>query len=312
MNRHDVADILRLRLELLELLGSPHPCHDETHKLEAGDEVIGVGHKAAGWTKREFLTSKYIGPRDQFLDYLTDYSMYAWSGGPNPAAEKQAQLAELEEEKLRRFRKDQAAVFGPPSGYRAKTFQEFSPQNSEMESSVAAFRQWPYVFKSEEEDKKHPGENLTHLNLLVAGPPGTGKTHLTAALYMQSLSDEYFRGIECIRCETLIRIFKENDRKHSALFSRYGDGVADDKNVLDEGCELLMIDDFGVDRSVYASQILIEILDRRIAAGLSTVLTTNLSKAEVTKMLGPRGSSRLFHRCLVVTMVGYDYRLKPN
>jgi predicted ATPase len=203
------------------------------------------------------------------------------------------------------------SVYGPPVAYLKKTFENFEAPNQVLKDRLYEVCDWPCKYPSEADGEAIPWSdgNDFYLNLILAGPPGTGKTHLAAAAYHNNRSQS-FAGVEFIRSETLVRRFKEKDQKESALFLRYGDGVKDPKNELDEGCQLLVIDDVGVDKGPYARQILTEVIDRRNAAGLHTVITTNMEKRETLEYFGKRGASRLFHRCLVFVLAGDDYRAK--
>lgn len=309
MNSNDVKAILRQRLELSELLGRPHPCDDEKLKLVAGDLLLKDG--PMGWTNRELKATQYLALAVNKADYMTEYWMAEWSGTENLAKAKGEKLAEKKRQEQEAEIRAYDAMYGPPPAYICKSFEKFEAIDQVSINKVVDIRDWPWKYHSKDNDEAicWPDSSTYYQNIVLAGPPGTGKTHLACAIYLE-LRDTTFYGAEFIRAETLIRKFKEKVLSESALFSRYGDGVAGEKNKLDRGCELLIIDDVGVDKSEYARKILIEIIDRRNAAGLSTVITTNLTKSELVNMFGERGASRLFDRCLAVALTGDDYRGK--
>ena len=311
MTRQDVERILEQRCEMDDLVGNPWPHDDPDLRLLAWDAI--GRYDLPGWTLREIAATQYLGLAENKADYMAGYWLAEWSGVHNFAKERYKKIAVQQKQKEDRdaANKTYDDIYGPASSYRAKTYENFVVSGEAKKKQVADIRDWPYKYQSADNDEPICWSNDTtyYLNLILAGPPGTGKTHLACALYHE-LRGDTFHGAEFIRAQALVRKFKDKDQKESLLLKRYGDGSIDDKNKMDRGCELLVIDDVGVDKSDNAMKIIIEIIDLRNAAGLFTVITTNLPKPELAAMFGDRGAYRLFHRCLSIGMPGDDFRAK--
>jgi DNA replication protein DnaC len=75
---------------------------------------------------------------------------------------------------------------------------------------------------------------------------------------------------------------------------------------------VLVVDDFGVDWDHETGALMSELLDRRTANELLTIVTTNYKPAQLQEMLKARGWSRLMGRCMLVPVGGRDYRMEAS
>lgn len=271
--------------------------------LEHGDRPA----RAPGWTVREIEATPCVhrARRDRGDDfaarYVLRYWTREWTGEPDSGLDNliaslkgdEARAREKAAERERRY----IERYGPPTGYRAKTFDAFKADTPGQVAALAAVQNYPH--------SNPDGEGGWLHNMVLAGPTGTGKTHLIAAMFGNAL--EWNGGPEFITATALLRMFRENGTKESALLARYADGEAGNE-AIDDGCRVLIVDDFGIDADAYAARIFCEILDRRTAADLYTVVTTNSTETELKEWLGERGFSRLMYRCKWVPVLGADHR----
>ena len=122
-------------------------------------------------------------------------------------------------------------------------------------------------------------------NLLLIGPTGTGKTHLSTAIAKTVIE----KGYEVIYDSTqnVISAF-EADRFKSG----YGPYEPKGEKYLD--CDLLILDDLGTEMvNQFTVSCLYNLLNTRLNKSLSTVISTNLSPAELSNKYEDRIYSRI-------------------
>jgi DNA replication protein DnaC len=126
------------------------------------------------------------------------------------------------------------------------------------------------------------------------GPNGTGKSHLVAAILnratQQGIAARYGHA------PALLRVLRQGFRDNSA----------DDRLEALAGVTLLAIDDLGAEApGDWATAVLFDLLKSRDAAGLTTLITSNLP---LDALNDPRIVSLIQGNSLVVPLILSDYR----
>ena len=138
--------------------------------------------------------------------------------------------------------------------------------------------------------------NLTPGNFLVlAGPTGVGKTHLSLAIAWEWFEDGFSV------------VFSRVDDLLDELRQGYEDGTYHKKLEWIRKCSLLVLDDLGAEHAKdWAGEKIDRIVDWRYVSRMPLVVTTNAKSEE----LAPRVASRLADRScsLVVQIDTEDYR----
>ena len=150
-----------------------------------------------------------------------------------------------------------------------------------MEKNLAAAKNFAQSFGGEDSG-----------NLLLIGPTGTGKTHISTAIAKTLIE----KGVEVIydSAQNIVSAF-EKDKFRSG----YGAYEPEGAKYLE--CELLILDDLGAEFvSQFTVSCLYNLLNTRINKGLSTIISTNLSPAELSE----RYEDRIYSR-----IVGADSRI---
>ena len=136
--------------------------------------------------------------------------------------------------------------------------------------------------------------------LLIAGPSGTGKTHLAVAV---------LRGVIAMGVRGL---FLDCGHLLEQVRATFGSGRLDREEVLGAAmqAELLVLDDLGAQASSdWVRDTLASVITHRYNERKATVVTTALTDDEMTK-LGDRSASRLREmcRCVRIPPSTEDYR----
>ena len=127
-------------------------------------------------------------------------------------------------------------------------------------------------------------------NILMIGPTGTGKTHLSTAIARAVIS----RGFDVLyeTAQNVVSAF-ENDRFHSG----YGERERDSEKYME--CDLLILDDLGTEFvNQFTVSCLYNLINTRQNRGKSTIISTNLSAEE----LAGKYDGRIYSR-----IIGSDY-----
>ena len=122
-------------------------------------------------------------------------------------------------------------------------------------------------------------------NLLLIGPTGTGKTHISTAIAKALIE----KGVEVIydSAQNIVSAF-EKDKFRSG----YGAYEPEGAKYLE--CELLILDDLGTEFiSQFTVSCLYNLLNTRMNKGLATVISTNLSPTELSEKYEDRIYSRI-------------------
>jgi len=149
---------------------------------------------------------------------------------------------------------------------------------------------------------KGRGESLDHV--LLYGPPGLGKTFLSACI-ARTVSENGFSVVY----DTAGNIFAQFEARKFLRDSRDGLDARDEtRRYLN--CDLLILDDLGSELTTQFTQsALYELVNARLVADRRTVISSNLTMPEAAQRYAPQIASRLDGEFHVLNFFGDDIRL---
>jgi DNA replication protein DnaC len=221
-----------------------------------------------------------------------------WSGCPGCAAdrdreESEARLAEqrLRQEREQRQRLDAAAI---PARFVGKGFDNFVAETPEQRRALSVCRDFAEQFDT---------LSRRGAGLILMGPPGTGKSHLSAAI-LQALADS--RRVQYTSAVDLIRAVRATWRRDSeqserSLFSFLG------------SLDLLVIDEVGAQYGTDGeAKIIFDVIDHRYRDLRSTILITNRDRGGLREDIGDRAYDRLTETSRQVVFDWPSYRKRAR
>ena len=154
----------------------------------------------------------------------------------------------------------------------------------------------------------HKFGRISTKNLLLSGPPGLGKTFLSACI-ARTVSESGFSVVY----DTAVNDFEQFDTRRFRRDS--SDGLdARDETRRYLGCDLLILDDLGREMTTRLTQAsLYELVNTRLVADKQTVISTNLPLEELESRYDPPTVSRLKGEYEFLEFFGEDIRsLRKN
>ncbi len=156
-----------------------------------------------------------------------------------------------------------------------------------METNLSVLRAFAEAFPEHREE-----------NFLLIGATGLGKTHLSTAVARTVIEG----GFDVVY-ETAQEIFSAFES------TRFGGGDGGEDRFL--ACDLLIMDDLGTElTNNFTVSCLYQILNTRLNRRLSTILSTNLTPAELRSRYADRITSRLFGEFRPLAFHGSDIRMQ--
>ena len=201
------------------------------------------------------------------------------------------------------YKKEQTLELSPLLQNKNECFENFRLNYYDAEGSDPPRKRMDRIFRI----CRSYAENFTPgaSNLLFTGAPGLGKTFLSAAIARVVADKGYSVAYDTV--SAMIGAF-EREKFPRGSEEEQAEAASRVRQLM--GCDLLILDDLGTEMlNAMSHNALYTLLDGRIRAGKSTIISTNLDRAAITERYGPQLSSRLSGEYLWLTFLGRDIRL---
>ncbi len=191
--------------------------------------------------------------------------------------EQQKNQEEMEKKALERQQRlaSQFQRSGIPPRYTTRTFDNFKAETTQQEKALNMAQAY----------MRNIQQNMnTGAGLILAGKPGTGKTHLACAI-----GGEYMNHgtVLFITVSAMIRRIR-------ASYQRNSDKTEQD--VIDElrDVDLLIVDEIGIQKGSESEEhLLFEVINDRYSYFKPIILISNLNAEEIKKYIGERALDRM-------------------
>lgn len=206
-----------------------------------------------------------------------------WAKCPTCADEAKAEADALKNKELAERRekahRDMLLASAIPTRFIGRTFDVFTAPTPGHTHALTVARDYAEQFA----ENARAGKGL-----ILAGMPGTGKSHLAGAI-LQHLMPRH--DVHYITCMDMIRAVRETWRR---------DSEKTESQVLSflQNIDLLAIDEIGMQYGTDGEQtILFDVLDRRYREVMPTLVLTNQDQPGLRKFVGDRTFDRLTETC---------------
>ena len=219
-------------------------------------------------------------------------------------AKKEADAADKREAAERRKLERLIHSSGMGARFQLRTFDTFV----ETEGNAAALRSAKGFVTHFEKFLPQNGRKAEN-GMFITGEPGTGKTHLAAAV-----ANDLIRQGKPVICMTMIDMLLR-------IRQTFKDSGAEEHEILQlyKTVPLLVIDDIGKENPTdWAISTIYSIINGRYEAMMPTIVTTNYGTAALVSRMTPEKSKdritaaatidRLKEMCMAVTITGDSWR----